>query len=260
MFYLDEDLPHHPKILRAGRLIGGADGRLVALGLYVEAVTYARHQMTDGILPASTVELFPKRDSGELPPGEALVKVGLFERAADGDFRIHDFHDWNPTAAQLKRSRRLARDRKRRSRARAPEPAVTEPSQRDSSVSDGSASEAAPDVGTDMIPQPRSIEVRTERTAAPPQREPAADPDPDNHCSVVTAVVSKDILPRRLEDHKLMAATLARCKELKIACDETVARKAIDSALFRYYRAMRLEFDLLPDPRGIYHDHVKARS
>ena len=46
-----------------------------------------------------------------------------------------------------------------------------------------------------------------------------------------------------------------RCAELQIACDPVVARKAVDSALFRYYRASRLEFYLPADPRGIYHDH-----
>lgn len=103
---------------------------------------------------------------------------------------------------------------------------------------------------TDQVPAPR-------RTAASPQRVPAEDPDPDDHYSVITAVVTKDILPLRLPDTELMDATLDRCSSLRIACDRTVARKAIDSALFRYYRAMRQEFDLPPDPRGIYHDHVR---
>jgi hypothetical protein len=99
-----------------------------------------------------------------------------------------------------------------------------------------------------------------ERTAAAPQRRPEADPDPDDHYAVVTAVVTKDILPLRLEDHELMAATLNRCEALHIACTEDVARKAIDSALFRYYRALRLEADLPSDPRGIYHDHVRPKA
>jgi hypothetical protein len=101
-----------------------------------------------------------------------------------------------------------------------------------------------------------------ERTApaAPPQQIPESDPDPDDHYAVITAVVTKDVLPLRLEDHKLAEVTERRCRELKIECSPTVIRKAIDSALFRYYRNVRHEFELPPDPRGIYRDHVRPRG
>ena len=86
-------------------------------------------------------------------------------------------------------------------------------------------------------------------------------PEPDDDpTAVVTAVVSKDILPRRLPDEQLLVATMTRCEELQIPCTPDVARKAVDSALWRYYRALRLEFDLPADPRGIYHDHKVRRT
>ena len=113
-------------------------------------------------------------------------------------------------------------------------------------------------VAAPVRPRTKAIgtkEVQERRTAAAPQRVPESDPDPSDHYAVITAVVTKDILPRRLPDHELTAATMARCTELRIACDDEVIRKAVDSALFRYYRAVRHEFDLPPDPREIYHDH-----
>jgi hypothetical protein len=97
--------------------------------------------------------------------------------------------------------------------------------------------------------------IERTRAAAAPQLEVVPEPDPDEHYAVITAVVTKDILPQRLPDEQLLAATMTRCDELHIPCEPGVARKAVDSALFRYCRALRLEFELPPDPRGIYHDH-----
>jgi hypothetical protein len=97
------------------------------------------------------------------------------------------------------------------------------------------------------------------RTAAAPQREPETDPDPDNHYAVITAVVTKDILPLRLPDAELVSATEARCTKLRIPCDPATVRKAVDSALFRYYRTQRLEHDLPADPRQMYRDHLRPR-
>jgi hypothetical protein len=99
------------------------------------------------------------------------------------------------------------------------------------------------------------IQGRT-RAAAAPQLELVPEPDADAHYAVITAVVTKDILPRRLPDEQLLAATITRCEKLGIRpCNPDVARKAVESALFRYYREMRQEYDLPADPRGIYHDH-----
>jgi hypothetical protein len=94
-----------------------------------------------------------------------------------------------------------------------------------------------------------------ERAALAPQLELVPEPDPDEHYAVITAVVTKDILPRRLPDEQNLPATMTRCQELHIPCTPDVARKAVDSGLFRYYRTLRLEFGLPADPRGLYHDH-----
>jgi hypothetical protein len=117
MIYLDETLPHHPKIVQAGQLIGGKDGRLVALGLYVEAITYARHQVTDGVVPAPVIDEYPRRAGGRYTPATALVKVGLFDHASGGRYVIHDYHHWNPSAVEVKEQKRLAREKKARWRA-----------------------------------------------------------------------------------------------------------------------------------------------
>lgn len=114
------------------------------------------------------------------------------------------------------------------------------------------------------VEEKRTEEKRTEqkkRTAAAPQHVtvPDADPDPESHYAVITALVGKEILPLRLPDPELMQATKDRCEELKITYTPETVRKAVDSALFRYYRQMRRDFELPADPRGIFHDSKQTR-
>lgn len=197
MIYLDEILPHHPKIVQAGQLIGGKDGRLVALGLYVEAITYARHQVTDGVVPAPVVEEYRRRPGGRYTPATALVKVGLFEVTTRGRYLIHDYHDWNPTAAQVKEARRLAREKKAkwRSERKGVPGGVPKVSREDSEETDEGQG-GTPDVpGMEKIHDPRSTihdPVRTEttvpsereqppaETAAPPLSPTLNEPEPDD--------------------------------------------------------------------------------
>ena len=104
--YLTDDLPSHPKILRAGGLLGthGADR---ALALYVAAIAYARKHMTDGFLP----DAFVVNSRGE-KVAKALSDSGinLFRRVRGG-YVIHDFHDYNRSAKEEKDFRRKERER-----------------------------------------------------------------------------------------------------------------------------------------------------
>jgi hypothetical protein len=140
---------------------------------------------------------------------------------------------------------------------------VAEPfAERSSGTSTYRDQKAVPGTSTQGSANQRSGEQGSERTAAGPQRrqEPEVDPDPEGHYAVITAVVTKDILPLRLEDHLLVKAVQDRCDELHIAHSPAVIRKAVDSALFRYYRSVRLENDLPADPRGMFHDHEPPRT
>jgi len=83
---LDDQFPHHPKILRAGPL---------ASWLYVASVCYAAEYLTDGFIPEGALHIL-----AAVPNPEALaatlVDVGLWQRAAGG-YVIHDYHDYNPS-------------------------------------------------------------------------------------------------------------------------------------------------------------------
>src|SRR5207249_1420107 len=98
---LDDSLFDHEKIHVAGRLIDRKVGRAVALGFYTAAILYANKHLTNGYLDDAVIEGFPHVDH-PLNVADALTKAGLFERE-NGGFRIHDFHDYHPSATDVKR-------------------------------------------------------------------------------------------------------------------------------------------------------------
>jgi hypothetical protein len=116
--YLDEQLPTHPKIYRAGELLG-PNGAAQALALFVAGLAYAREHLTDGFLPARFV-----MTCGLVQTPQAVANaltsrgVRLWHRTRGG-YRIHDFHDWNDKASEIKEKRAKQRDKKRRQRASA---------------------------------------------------------------------------------------------------------------------------------------------
>ena len=92
---LDDELIDHCKVFAAGELIG-KNGAAVALGFYAVGLMWSNKHLTDGFLSAAVVKNFRHTDD-PLRVADALTKVGLFEKVSVG-FRIHDFHDYNPSA------------------------------------------------------------------------------------------------------------------------------------------------------------------
>lgn len=99
---VDDNLPHHPKFIRAGP---------VASWLWVCGNCYCNRYLTDGFIAHEVLSTL-----GQVPAVKAqaarLVLVGLWN-AVDGGYRVHDFHDQNPTAASVKAKREADRNRKR---------------------------------------------------------------------------------------------------------------------------------------------------
>lgn len=109
---LDDALIDHRKVSVAGALIGAnGNGAAIALGFFAVGLMWSNKHLTDGFLPREVVKSFPhvKRP---LAIADALVQAGLFERADDG-YQIHDFADYNPSAAAIRKKREEDRARKR---------------------------------------------------------------------------------------------------------------------------------------------------
>jgi hypothetical protein len=114
MIYLDDLLPSHRKILRAGALIGDAHGgRCAALGLFVAAIGYARQYLTDGVVP----DEFLLETARAREPISALHAAKLLRKLRGNRWQIHDFHQWNPLSAEVLHKRAVNRERLARWRA-----------------------------------------------------------------------------------------------------------------------------------------------
>ena len=111
--YLTDDLPSHPKILRAGAKLGD-HGIDLALAVYIASIAYARKHATDGFIPrAFLIDRWGKKMANAI----TAKSIGLFSRVRGG-YQIHDFHDYNRTAKETKQIRAQTRDRVAKWRAK----------------------------------------------------------------------------------------------------------------------------------------------
>jgi hypothetical protein len=106
---LDDGLIDHPKVFEGGDLIG-RNGPVIVIGMYALGLMWTNKQLTDGVIPASVVKRFRHAEDPVAVAG-ALVKARLWERVKGG-YRVHDFHDHNPKAADVLHKRKADRERK----------------------------------------------------------------------------------------------------------------------------------------------------
>lgn len=103
---MDDQIHGHPKFARAG---------LDAIGLWALCLSYCSDYLTDGHIPREVGERFAGRSLHRLAaklvncggPG----KPGLWD-VVDGGWQMHDYLDWNPSAATVKEKRETERQRK----------------------------------------------------------------------------------------------------------------------------------------------------
>lgn len=116
MIYLDDKLPMHPKILKAGEMLGPNGGAQV-LALYVSGLSYAREHLTDGFIPAKYVESISLLSRPYLVARVMTSRAIRLWHKVPGGYRIHDYHDWNKTAFEVKEMREKERVKKAAQRA-----------------------------------------------------------------------------------------------------------------------------------------------
>jgi hypothetical protein len=94
---VDDQFPDHPKLMRLGK------DRLAGMGLWVVGLCYCARFLTDGYIPAMALPWGSRRIA------TLLVSVGLWDVEGDG-YRIHDYHEYQPTKAAVleKRAELLA--------------------------------------------------------------------------------------------------------------------------------------------------------
>lgn len=92
---IDDQIAHHPKFIAAGP---------VASWLWVCGNGYCNKYLTDGFIPTSALPTLGGVTNAD-KWAERLVEVGLWIPAPSG-FQVHDFHDYNPTAAEVRAKRK----------------------------------------------------------------------------------------------------------------------------------------------------------
>lgn len=105
---LDEGFPRHPKIAAAGPL---------GMALQVAALCYCNEYLTDGFIPTGVARTLLDLDGiamhmwqGEMIGGgqdatadlviQDVVQAGLWKKVKNG-WKIHDYHDYQPTKTQV---------------------------------------------------------------------------------------------------------------------------------------------------------------
>ena len=116
MLYLDDRLPTHPKILKAGQRLGPG-GASRALHLYMLGLTYASSHLTDGFLPCSFVLACGVVSKSSLVANVLSARGIRLWRKVRGGYVIHDYLKHNPKASTVKEKREKDRVRKAAERA-----------------------------------------------------------------------------------------------------------------------------------------------
>lgn len=102
---LDDGLYDHPKLDELGR------DRLPAIGLWALAISWCNRRLTDGDVPGDRIRIL----GGSKALADRLVSAGLFD-AAGGDYRVHDFLQFNDSREDVIARREADAERKRRAR------------------------------------------------------------------------------------------------------------------------------------------------
>lgn len=100
----DDQYPDHPKIVEVGPL---------GMALHMAATCYCARYLTDGFVPATMIARLISFDGIEVVSNgvsnavtnkevtDELVRVGLLE-VVQGGYKVHDYLEYNPPAAQVK--------------------------------------------------------------------------------------------------------------------------------------------------------------
>ncbi|MGY0023716.1 hypothetical protein ACVHNB_32700 [Streptomyces sp. YJ-C3] len=99
-----------------------------AFRLYVSAICWSAENLTDGVVKTHELRLVSDVKSSRTR-AKQLVEAGLFEVIEGVGWKIHDYHEYNPTAEQAKadRAAKTARQKRWREKRNQQQPDPTPP-------------------------------------------------------------------------------------------------------------------------------------
>lgn len=95
---IDDNLTFHAKVVQAGN---------EAIGVWIRLLAWSSNHLTDGVVPARIAKLVAEHDE----PLSKLVEARLLDEHKDG-YVIHDYHEHNRPAAEVKAQRKADAARK----------------------------------------------------------------------------------------------------------------------------------------------------
>jgi hypothetical protein len=192
-FRVDDGFPGHPKTRSIPRA-----ARMRAVGVWTSCGTWSAHYLTDGSIPAGTVE----DEGGKPADSKALVASGLWHapghecprcpQPVPGHFQFHDWPDYQPTKAEV--------EEERERKARAGRAGGKRSGQVRGSRTEAPASPVLPDPFTDGSPDASG-------TAEPPI--PIPIPSPNYLLTTVSRLTSSDAQATTTDDELAYWKTLA---------------------------------------------------
>lgn len=144
----DDRFPSNRKV----RLLSDA-----AFRLYVSAICWSAENLTDGVVKKTELRLVSDVKAASRRAQE-LVEAGLFEALEGDGWKIHDYHEYNPTAEQVRADRAAKTARQQRWRKKKeggapdPEPPSNKP---DVDASTDASRNASRDGAGDAAPRAR---------------------------------------------------------------------------------------------------------
>jgi hypothetical protein len=105
-FKVDDGLTFHPKVAEMGRT---SEQRNEAIGAWVRMGAYCAAHLTDGVVPRLVALSLTSRSTLA-----RLSRHGWLNTRDDGDYQLHDYLEYNPSAEEIKSDRKATADRQAR--------------------------------------------------------------------------------------------------------------------------------------------------
>ena len=218
---IDDQFPDHPKVVEAGPL---------ASWLHVCGMAYCARYLTDGFIPGGQVKKLADVDDA---PGlaEKLLKAGLWDRV-DSGFQVHDYLKYNPSAEQVKATRKARAESGRiggLQSARSKEEANSQASAEANTQANAPANEKQSDKQNSTpspSPSPSPNPVPKEESATPPpkrRRKRKTDPRTQHPAIQTVREVTNRYPPKPIWDDIIkLVGDSARIEDMRLCFKEGV--------------------------------------
>lgn len=175
---LDDRMPRHPKVIHLSD---------AAFRLHIVGICYCAENLTDGFIQKRAARCFHSRAKQYI---DELIDAGVWENT-DGDYRIHDYLEWNPSREEVLRIREARKQAGSKGGQRSRPPQNPEAN---------AQANASPSAQPNAQAKPKQNGSKTSsKTEA--KRNPVPVPLTGSSSEDPSATATKTMAPRKRNDH-----------------------------------------------------------